>query len=330
MSFTREKELVRMFHALLDQEDTPSVIPSHLTSIVSEDYIWRGFYPFDHISDFHSMYHTFWRPLTSSLTSLQRRMDIFFAGKNEMDDFHSTWVVSMGHLMGLFDRPFAGIPPTGKMAFLRYCEFNRVEDGKITETAFYFDLPHLMLQAGIDLFPKATAASIVQPGPQTHDGVLFENSDPQEGVATLALINAMINDIGQWKGDLPLEEELRRTWHEDMIWWGPTGIGATYTIPRYAAQHSQPFRHAFSQRSTTKHIARLAEGHYGGFFGWPNFSATLSNAFMGQEATHKRGDFRVIDLYRRKGDKLAENWIFIDLLYFWKQQGRDFLKEALG
>jgi hypothetical protein len=34
---------------------------------------------------------------------------------------------------------------------------------------------------------------------------------------------------------------------------------------------------------------------------------------------------RVIDIYRRDGDKLAENWIFIDLLHFWNMQGVDIL-----
>ena len=29
--------------------------------------------------------------------------------------------------------------------------------------------------------------------------------------------------------------------------------------------------------------------------------------------------------YRHHGDKLAENWIFIDLLHFWKQQDLDVL-----
>jgi hypothetical protein len=34
---------------------------------------------------------------------------------------------------------------------------------------------------------------------------------------------------------------------------------------------------------------------------------------------------RVVDIYRRDGEKLAENWIFIDLLYFLMQQGVDVL-----
>jgi predicted ester cyclase len=72
----------------------------------------------------------------------------------------------------------------------------------------------------------------------------------------------------------------------------------------------------------------VSEGHFGGFFGWPNFSATLTGPFMGMAPTGKRSEFRVIDIYRRDGDKLAENWIFIDLLNFWNQQGVDFLGNA--
>lgn len=49
---------------------------------------------------------------------------------------------------------------------------------------------------------------------------------------------------------------------------------------------------------------------------------------MGMAPTGKRSEFRVIDIYRRDGDKLAENWIFIDLLNFWNQQGVDFLGNA--
>ena len=126
---------------------------------------------------------------------------------------------------------------------------------------------------------------------------------------------------------LPLEEELARTWTRDMTWWGPAGIGATYTIARYARQHAGPFRAAFSERSKTAHVARLAEGHFGGFFGWPNFTARLTGPFAGQAPTGKVGAFRVIDIYRRAGDKLAENWVFIDMPHFWLSQGVTILPE---
>ena len=327
--FQEEKQIVRRFYAALDSADE-AAIHEVLSTAVADDYIWRGFHPFNEMSKACAVAERFWIPLRRALTRMQRRQDIFMAGQNEIDGFQSVWVVSMGHLMGLFDAPWLGIEPTGKMAFLRYCEFNRVENGKIKETAMYFDIPHLMVQAGLRPFPPQTAAQLVQPGPMTHDGLLFETQPAGEGDKTLAAINAMIGDLGTWNLGLPLEEELARTWHDDMIWWGPTGIGATYTIERYAKQHSAPFRAAFSDRSSTGHICRLAEGHYGGFFGWPNFTARLSGPFMGMAPTDKIGEMRVIDIYRRDGEKLAENWIFIDLLHFWKTQGIDVLEQSLG
>ena len=36
---------------------------------------------------------------------------------------------------------------------------------------------------------------------------------------------------------------------------------------------------------------------------------------------------RVVDIYRREGDKLAENWVFIDLLYYLMQHGIDVLND---
>ncbi|MBB97273.1 MAG: polyketide cyclase [Rhodobacteraceae bacterium] len=323
MEFQEEKRLVRAFHEAIDgagADDLGAVLASYM----APDALWRGFHPFGELTGPRAVADTFWQPLRMSLTRMQRRQDIFFAGRNEMDG-NGTWVVSMGHLMGLFDTPWLGIAPTGKMAFLRYCEFNRVDNGQITETAMYFDIPHLMMQAGLQPFPPQTAAHLVQPGPLTHDGLLYDAQPPAEGAATLAAINAMIGDLGTWQLGLPLEEELARTWHDDMIWWGPAGIGATYTIERYAKQHSAPFRAAFTDRSKTRHLARLAEGHYGGFFGWPNFTARHVGGFMGMPGSEGMGEMRVIDIYRRQGDKLAENWIFIDLLHFWNTLGVDIL-----
>ncbi|MCV6585303.1 MAG: ester cyclase [Marinibacterium sp.] len=329
MSFQNAKNLVLDLYAAIETAE-PGDLPGVLGRACAPDLLWRGFHPFNQITSAEAVAQRFWQPLSTSLSRLQRRQDVFFAGQNSLDDDGAVWVVSMGHLMGLFDRPWLGIRPTGKMVFLRYCEFNKVVDGRITETAMYFDIPHLMVQAGQNPFPPQTAAHLVQPGPMTHDGLLLQDQPAPEGARTLAAINAMIQDLGQWNSGLSLEDELARTWHDDMIWWGPEGIGATYTIERYARQHSGPFRAGFADRSPTRHICRLAEGHYGGFFGWPNFTATPTGGFMGMPATGRPGEFRVIDIYRRAGNKLAENWIFIDLLHFWRTQGVDILARSTG
>jgi len=194
----------------------------------------------------------------------------------------------------------------------------------------FFDIPHVMMQAGLRPFPTQTAAHLVQPGPMTHEGLMFEEQDSAEGEKTLAAIDFMVNDIRTWKEhqELPLVDELRRSWNEDMIWWGPAGIGATYTIERYAEQHSGPFRAAFTDRIFNGHLCRFSEGKFGGFFGWPNLTLTPTGEYMGMPTKPKPIDMRVIDMYRREGDKLSENWIFIDFLHFWYQQGIDILERT--
>ncbi len=110
-----------------------------------------------------------------------------------------------------------------------------------------------------------------------------------------------------------------------MLWWGPDGIGATYTIDRYIVQHQQPFRRHLTERVFNGHVAKLAEGNYGGFFGWPNLSVTPTGGYLGLPKG-PRADMRVVDIYRRDGDKLAENWIFIDILHFLNMQGLNVLE----
>ena len=46
---------------------------------------------------------------------------------------------------------------------------------------------------------------------------------------------------------------------------------------------------------------------------------------MGLPGNEVRADMRVVDIYRRDGDRLAENWVFIDLLHWLSMQGLDVL-----
>lgn len=67
---------------------------------MAPDALWRGIHPFGELIGPDALAARFWTPLRRSLTRMQRRQDIFFAGRNEVDGFIGTWVVSMGHLMG--------------------------------------------------------------------------------------------------------------------------------------------------------------------------------------------------------------------------------------
>ncbi len=53
--------------------------------------------------------------------------------------------------------------------------------------------------------------------------------------------------------------------------------------------------------------------------------AVATGGYMGL-TKGPRADMRVVDIYRRDGDKLAENWVFIDLLHWLSEQGLDVLQ----
>jgi ketosteroid isomerase-like protein len=327
MTYQTEKDIVRAHHAAR-ADATPDTAATALARHTAPGWEWRGMHPWHERHGAGAVAAAFWQPYLAAFSSVRRREDIFFAGANQIDGFGSVWVVSMGHLMGLFDAPFLGLRPTRRITMLRYCEFHRIDGGAIVETAFFCDLLHLMRQVGQCPLPGTqTGMHLVQPGPATHDGLLRSPRPEAEGKATLDLICRMIGAINDHRSFATPQEELAQCWHDDMVWWGPEGIGATFTIPRYIEQHQRPFRTQLADRAFNGHVARLAEGHYGGFFGWPNLSLTPTGGYMGFPAG-PRADMRVIDIYRRDGDKLAENWIFIDMLHFLNMQGHDLLAQA--
>ena len=127
------KETVRALHAEFDatgDSELAGVLARHTTA----DYRWRGMHPFYEQSGAGAAVNAFWLPLRHSLRHLQRREDVFMAGRNDVDGGETVWVAGMGHIMGLFDNDWLDIPATRRMAFLRYAEFHRVELGKIAES----------------------------------------------------------------------------------------------------------------------------------------------------------------------------------------------------
>ena len=321
-----EKALIRAYQDEMEAAG-PEGVRDVLARFGAPDWHWRGMHPFNEQHGPDQIAAAFWEPYRRAFPRMQRRVDIFIAGLNEIDGFQGRWVVEMGHLMGLFDAPWLGIPPTYRIAMLRFAEFNRVKNGRVVETAMFIDIPHLMVQAGRNPFPPQTGAHLVQPGPRTHEGLCYGPQDPARGEASLAAINALLNNPPAAALGIPEGDRLRRVWHDDMIWWGPAGIGATFTIERYLRQHSSPFGKAlWSERRFNGHLCRLAEGDFGGFFGWPNLTLRNTGGFMGMPAGAITADMRVVDLYRVREGKLAENWIFIDMLNFYAMQGLDVLE----
>jgi predicted ester cyclase len=314
---------VRSYLGALDAANAHEVA-TVIRRFTNPGYRWRGVHPFNELYQAEEVAEACWQPFKHAFSSVQRRESVFMAGINAEARVGGEWVCSMGHFMGLLDEDWLGIPATGKIVFLPYAEFHRVASGRIAETAFFCDILSVMRQAGCSPLPASTGAAIVAPPPRTQDGLLLGPQDPAEGATTLALIQRMIDDLIASGLHSP-PSELRTTWREDMCWFGPEGIGATCSIDRYEQQHQGPFAAGLADIRSEGQECCLAEGHYGGLFGWPALEMTCSGGFMGQVSSGRRTQMRLVDIYRREGDKLAENWIFIDLLHFLSLQGLDVL-----
>jgi predicted ester cyclase len=232
-------------------------------------------------------------------------------------------VCATGNLVGTFAEDWLDIPATGHASWLRYGEFHRVEDGQIAETRHLVDVLDVLRQAGYEFFP-ALAPEVVIPGPTTQDGVLLDEQDEAASERTLHLVEDMIDGLHEYEEEGLDGMGMEEYWHEDFMWYGPAGTGTTRGIDGFQEFHQGPFLEAFPDREGGDHVARFAEGQYCASTGWPSIDAThLGDGWMGLPATDEPVTMRVMDFWRREGDLLAENWVFIDTVDLLSQLGVD-------
>ncbi len=299
----------------------------------SADHVYRGVHPFNTLGGAAQLSDTVWIPFLNSAragTPVQRRLDMVFAGHHAFEETEPVWVVAMGHLLWLFDRTWLGVAPTGKIAFLRFASAYRVEADRIVETVEFLDILGVLDQAGLNPFADGqTAAQFLTPGPRTHDGVLTACGNPEDGRKTMDLTKAMLDDLVANGVQSPINH-LERFWHPDMNWFGPTGIGACMGFESYRRGHTGPFEERLEFVEDHDAVCRVAEGSYSAFFWRPCLTMRSTGGFLDLPPLDIPAEMRVVDLYRRQGDLLAENWIFIDMLHFLKVQGVDVLAGLQG
>ncbi len=326
--FQTEKKLVREYFDRLEH-CTPDEAKDVLSTYMSDDYFWEGPYPFMDKNGATNVAEDFWKPLKKSLKKMQRRQDVFIAG---IPKDGRTWVMSMGQFMGIFVEDFLGIRHTNKMQHLQYCEYSCVVDGKIVHTALFLDFVGFMLEAGAYPLTPMLGNYFVYPGPREHNGLLYEDADPKQSDATFKVVVQMMDELEQLFLDDITDKKatydiLKRTWAEDMIWYGPCGEGAGYTIEGYQRHHHHPFCDNLPGTIINDMHAYFAEGDFATYFtslktfpkgGWLGMPG-------GAENIHMRGD---IDIYYVKDGKISENWCFIDIPFWLNEQGIDIFKRT--
>lgn len=290
--------------------------------------VWlQAFHPLNDVRGAGEVEESLWAPLRRAFSQRARVDHMFTGGSFGGRD----WISAYGHIHGVFEAPYLGIPPTGAWVALRFGEFHQLEGGQITRSILIFDLPDLMRQAGLSPWRPGLGVETLQPGPASRDGVLLQASDPAESTRSLDLVEAMIFEgLLEPAGDLSTADQMRQYWTEDMMWYGPGLIGATRGIEGFYRFHEEPWERAVSLRGpkptrAEKHVTRFGDGAYCSFTGWPSILATHTGPFLGLPATGAPLDIRVMDFYHRRGDKLDENWVFIDFPHLFLQLGIDLL-----
>jgi predicted ester cyclase len=307
-----------MLRAMADFAEAP--VRMALTAVLAQDAVVRLGHPFGTMPG-EAMFDHAYAPLLHAFPDLERRDQIVLAGT---DADGADWIGTCGHYCGTFQRPLLDIPATGHLAGFRYHEFYRVANARVVEVQAIWDLPELMMQAGVWPMAPSLGAAMRAFGPMTQDGL----ADHPPGTRSVDLVTAMLAHMTRHPSQGgPEVMEMPRFWHPRFNWYGPAGIGAARGIGGFRRWHQMAFLAAFPDRGqdaaeTSHHF--FGAGDYAAVTGWPNMRMTLTGAnWLGLPATGGTITLRSLDFWRLEAGLIRENWVLVDLLDAHRQIGTD-------
>ncbi|KAA1189126.1 ester cyclase [Pseudohalioglobus sediminis] len=293
-------------------------------SALHEQVAWSVCHPVNDLSGPDAVLTEFMLPLRAALPDLERRPFIEIPGQYQGEQ----WVAGAGYFCGTFLAPLFGIPPTGRALYLRYSELVRLENGRIIQCYLFPDFLDAMHQAGVyPLRPALGHPGLVMP-PATLDGLCGEDTDPAYSASSVQLVMDMLDCLRRYDGRDLESMDLETYWHPDFMWYGPGGIGTTRGIAGFRAHHQGPFLRSFPDRDVDHHACTVACGDYVATGGWPHMHGTHSGGgWLGLPPSGEHLALRVMDIWRRQGNRLKENWVAIDIPHMLAQMGLDVFAE---
>jgi hypothetical protein len=276
-------------------------------------------HPFETLEGGRGWWDAALAPLLAAMPDLERRETIRMEGR---DARGALWLGSGGYYCGGFVAPFLDIPPTRRMAGMRFHEFFRLVDGAVVEIQALWDIPELMMQAGAWPLAPSLGREWHVPGPSTQDGL-----DPSgDGAEAVRIVREMLTALGEsTRGEEAMR--LGDYWHPACSWYGPSGIGTARGIGGFRRHHQIPFLNAMPDRVGDPAGGHLfGKGSYVGFTAWPGMSMTLSGGgWLGLPGAGQRLTMRSLDFWRVQDGLIRENWVLVDLLDVCAQLGVDAL-----
>jgi predicted ester cyclase len=320
MSIAQAKSVVRALWA--DLEGAPARFSQRQMALFHSDAVFHGPAPIDQLHGRDAIAEGLFAPLASAFPVVQRVPYLFLGGVWQ----GQTWVATTGNLIGEQMRRWCRVPAGAGARTLRFGEFYRVEDGRIVEVRCLFDIPALAAQAGYRLLPPFAGRAEPPPAPALGNGLCYAEQDPDASAYTLQLVEDMLGGCNRLNGSDLASMGMAAYWHEDMVWHGPWGVGSCYGFREFQDHAQGPSVRSFPNRRGGFHRARFADGLTAAFTGWPSLRGTFNGEpFRGIPPTGGEIGQNIMDFYVRRGEKLHENWILIDLVDFARQCGVDLL-----
>ncbi|MCY4179208.1 MAG: ester cyclase, partial [Litoreibacter sp.] len=179
-------------------------------------------HPFETLTGPEALFDHVLTALNKAWPDLERRETIVMEG----DSGSGHWVGCCGYYTGAFLKPWIGIPPTGHQVAMRFHEFFRIEAGKIVEMQALWDLPEVMMQAGVWPMSPSLGREWHVPGPATQDGLQISG----DGSAAMQVVIDMLTGLARFAEGGAEAMDLPRYWHPKCSWYGPSGIGTARGI----------------------------------------------------------------------------------------------------
>ena len=294
--------------------------PDELSEYLTDDVEWHVSAPINDLQTKAQIVDKFWQPLLNSLPDIERKPFITIENKYE----GSTWLASTGYFVGTFVRDLFGIPATNRTLYLRYTELIKLDENKIAQCYIILDFLAVMDQAGVNPLRKSLGHSGLVMPPSTMDGLYRANVQTADSEKSQQLVIDMLDELGRFDGKTLDSMQLQNFWHSDFMWYGPAGIGTTRGIEGFRANHQGPFVFSFPDRSVDHKATLIAHGNYVATGGWPHMHGThTAGGWLGLPPCNKELSLRVMDIWRREGDLLKENWVAIDIIHMCLQMGLD-------
>jgi predicted ester cyclase len=295
-----------------------------LATIASRDIVLNASYPIDQIVGIEAIEKDYWQLFTRAFEHLERKAFIEF----DSDYEGARWIAATGYFSGIFVKDLLGIPATGKLLYVRFTELVKITDHKIAEYYIIFDFLDVMQQVGVCPLRKSLGHSGQIMPPTTMDGLSPIEANTSQADESETLVLSMLEELGKFDGKSLLSMKLDKYWHTDFMWYGPAGIGTTKGIQSFRNHHQGPFVFSFPDRAVDHKACVVKKGNYVATGGWPHMHGTHSGSgWLGLPPTNKTLELRVIDIWRREGSLLKENWVGIDIIHICKQMGLDIFAE---